>query len=198
MGSTRVQRSLALLWQILLDCLSLQIGFRQCGHRCGVAESYVRELLSMAGNVGCLRRLVGEMVFLFARHPVFADEASLLARQMLLPLASAIRTPTAAKTSLELSFRSGAPTDSAPVGIGSTLLALTAAATIAAVLSTAASAHAAGCTPNHELYRIVPEYRVVLLDGSNIKRVMFVDWKDERLSMWKPGHNITFCPDDDS
>jgi hypothetical protein len=24
---------------------------------------------------------------------------------------------------------------------------------------------------------------------------MFVDWKDERLSTWKPGHNITFCPD---
>jgi hypothetical protein len=57
-------------------------------------------------------------------------------------------------------------------------------------------AHAEGCTPNHELYRIVPEYRAVLLDGGNIKRVMFVDWKDERLSTWKPGHNITFCPDE--
>jgi hypothetical protein len=49
-------------------------------------------------------------------------------------------------------------------------------------------------TPNHELYRIVPEYRAVL-DGGDIKRVMFVDGKDERLSTWKPGHNITFCPD---
>jgi hypothetical protein len=58
-------------------------------------------------------------------------------------------------------------------------------------------AHAEGCTPNHELYRIVPEYRAVLLDGGDIKRVMFVDWKDERLSTWKPGHNITFCPDQD-
>jgi hypothetical protein len=57
-------------------------------------------------------------------------------------------------------------------------------------------AHAEGCTPNHELYRIVPEYRAVLLDGGDIKRVMFVDWKDERLNTWKPGHNITFCPDD--
>jgi hypothetical protein len=56
-------------------------------------------------------------------------------------------------------------------------------------------AHAEGCTPNHELYRIVPEHRAVLLDGNEIKRVMFVDWKDERLSTWKPGHNITFCPD---
>jgi hypothetical protein len=58
-------------------------------------------------------------------------------------------------------------------------------------------AHAQGCTANHELYRIVPEYRAILLDGGAIKRVMFVDWKDERLSTWKPGHNITFCPDQD-
>jgi hypothetical protein len=57
-------------------------------------------------------------------------------------------------------------------------------------------AHAEGCTPNHDLYRIVPEYRAVLLDGGDIKRVMFVDWEDERLNTWKPGHNITFCPDD--
>jgi hypothetical protein len=70
------------------------------------------------------------------------------------------------------------------------------AATIAAVLLTATGAHAAGCTPNHELYRIVPEHRAVLLDGGNIIRVMFVDWKDERLSTWKPGHNVTFCPED--
>ena len=67
---------------------------------------------------------------------------------------------------------------------------------IATVLLTATGAHAEGCTPNHELYRIVPEYRAVLLDGGDIKRVMFVDWKDERLSSWKPGHNITFCPDE--
>jgi hypothetical protein len=72
----------------------------------------------------------------------------------------------------------------------------TTTATIAAVLLTAAGAHADGCTRNHELYRIVPEYRAVLLDGGNIKRVMFVDWKDERLGTWKPSHNITFCPDE--
>jgi hypothetical protein len=68
---------------------------------------------------------------------------------------------------------------------------------IAAVLLTATGAHAEGCTRNHELYRIVHEHRAVLLDGGNIKRVMFVDWQDERLKTWKPGHNITFCPDED-
>jgi hypothetical protein len=62
--------------------------------------------------------------------------------------------------------------------------------------SCVSESHAEGCTPNHERYRIVPEYRAVLLDGGDIKRVMFVDWKDERLSTWKPGHNITFCPDE--
>jgi hypothetical protein len=67
--------------------------------------------------------------------------------------------------------------------------------TVVASLSAIAAAHAEQCTPNHELYRIVPEHRAVLLDGGNIIRVMFVDWKDERLSTWKPGHNITFCPD---
>jgi hypothetical protein len=61
--------------------------------------------------------------------------------------------------------------------------------------SFASEARAEGCTQNHELYRIVPEYRAVLLDGGDIKRGMFVDGKDERLSTWKPGHNITFCPD---
>ena len=35
-----------------------------------------------------------------------------------------------------------------------------------------------------------------MLDGGDIKRVMYVDWKDERLKTWKPGHNITFCPDE--
>ena len=52
---------------------------------------------------------------------------------------------------------------------------------IAAVLLTATRAYAEGCTRNHELYRIVPEYRAVLLDGGSIKRVMFVEWHDERL-----------------
>jgi hypothetical protein len=65
-----------------------------------------------------------------------------------------------------------------------------------ALTVTTAGAHAQGCSPNHELYRIVPEYRAIILDGGNIKRVMFVDWKDERLKIWKPGHNITFCPDE--
>jgi hypothetical protein len=68
---------------------------------------------------------------------------------------------------------------------------------IAAILLTCIEAHAEGCTPNHELYRIVPEYRAILLDGGNIERVMFVDAKDERLSTWKPDNNITFCPDED-
>jgi hypothetical protein len=58
-------------------------------------------------------------------------------------------------------------------------------------------AYAEGCTPNHELSRIVPEYRAIELDGGEIKRVMSVDPHDERLSTWKPGHNITFCPDKD-
>jgi hypothetical protein len=35
-----------------------------------------------------------------------------------------------------------------------------------------------------------------MLDGGDIKRVMFVDWQDERLKNWKPGHNITYCPNE--
>ena len=35
-----------------------------------------------------------------------------------------------------------------------------------------------------------------MLDGGEIKRGMFVDEKDERLTSWKPGHNITYCPDE--
>jgi hypothetical protein len=65
-----------------------------------------------------------------------------------------------------------------------------------ALIITTAGAQAQGCTPNHELYRIVPEYRAIMLDGGEIKRVMFVDPKDERLTLWKPGHNITYCPDE--
>lgn len=64
------------------------------------------------------------------------------------------------------------------------------------LIITTAGAQAQGCTPNHELYRIVPEYRAIMLDGGEIKRVMFVDSKDERLKLWKPGHNITYCPDE--
>lgn len=67
---------------------------------------------------------------------------------------------------------------------------------VAVLLIATAGAHAQECTRDHELSRIVPEYRAVVLDGGAIKRVMFVDWKDERLSTWKPGHNITFCPDE--
>ncbi len=67
---------------------------------------------------------------------------------------------------------------------------------VAVLLIASAGAHAQQCTRNHELYRIVPEYRAVLLDGGEIKRVMFTGQKDERLSTWKPGHNITFCPDE--
>jgi hypothetical protein len=75
--------------------------------------------------------------------------------------------------------------------------AITMTTTVVAVLLIAsAGAHAQQCTRNHELYRIVPQYRAVMLDGGEIKRVMFVDSKDERLSTWKPWHNITFCPDE--
>jgi hypothetical protein len=42
---------------------------------------------------------------------------------------------------------------------------------IAAGLMTTTGARAEGCTPNHELHRIVPEYRAVVLDGGDIKRV---------------------------
>jgi hypothetical protein len=72
----------------------------------------------------------------------------------------------------------------------------TLALSIAALALLATSAHAQGCTRNHELSRIVPEYRTIMLDGNDIKRVMYVDWKDERLTTWKPGHNITYCPDE--
>ena len=71
-----------------------------------------------------LRRQVGEIVFLLSRHPVFADEPSLVAGQMLLalipdPLRWSVGDPHAdsSKTSLELSFRAGAPTDGVPFGI---------------------------------------------------------------------------------
>src|ERR1700736_3569774 len=65
-----------------------------------------------------LHRQVGEIVFLLSRHPVFADQPSLIPRQMLLtlvpyPLRWSVGDPHAdsSKTSLELSFRAGAPTD---------------------------------------------------------------------------------------
>ena len=67
---------------------------------------------------------------------------------------------------------------------------------LVALLITTAAAQAQQCTPNHELYRIVPEHRAIMLDGGEIKRVMFVDEKDARLTSWKPGHNITYCPDE--
>jgi hypothetical protein len=68
--------------------------------------------------------------------------------------------------------------------------------TLIALIITTAGARAQGCTQNHELYRIVPEHRAIMLDGGDIKRVMYVDWKDERLTLWKPGHNITYCRDE--
>jgi hypothetical protein len=68
--------------------------------------------------------------------------------------------------------------------------------TLIALIITTAGAQAQGCTQNHELYRIVPEHRAIMLDGGDTKRVMFVDSKDERLNLWKPGHNITYCPDE--
>src|SRR5262249_46565522 len=78
---------------------------------------------------------------------------------------------------------------------GEEMRALVCSALMALTITTA-GAQAQGCTRNHELYRIVPEYRAITLDGGDIKRVMFVDWQDERLKIWKPGHNITSCPDD--
>jgi hypothetical protein len=36
-----------------------------------------------------------------------------------------------------------------------------------------------------------------MLDGGNINREMYVDFADERLKTWKPGNNITYCPDED-
>ena len=69
---------------------------------------------------------VGEIVFLLPRHPVFADEPSLVAGQMLLtlvadPLWRAVGYPHAdrSKTSLELSFRAGARPDGAPTSMSS-------------------------------------------------------------------------------
>src|SRR5262249_34422565 len=77
------------------------------------------------GAQASLRRQIGEIVFSLSRHPVFADEPSLVPRQMLLalipdPLRWSVCDPHAgrSKTSLELSFRAGAPTDGAPFGIG--------------------------------------------------------------------------------
>jgi hypothetical protein len=71
-----------------------------------------------------------------------------------------------------------------------------AALALVALIITTTGAQAQGCTRDHELYRIVPEHRAILLDGGEIKRVMFIDPKDERLKTWKPGHNITYCPDE--
>src|SRR5262249_61649994 len=72
-----------------------------------------------------LLRQVGEIEFLLSRHSVFADQPSLVAGQMLLPLIPdplrrSVGNPHAdsGKPSLELSFRAGAPTNDAPFGIG--------------------------------------------------------------------------------
>ena len=72
-----------------------------------------------------LRRQVGEIVLLFPRHPMLADEPGLVARQMLLtlvpdPLRRSVGNPHAdgGEASLELSFCSDAPTDVPPWGVG--------------------------------------------------------------------------------
>src|SRR6516162_3663020 len=72
---------------------------------------------------------VGEIVFLLSRHPVFADEPSLVPGQMLLalvpdPLWWSVGDPypDSGETSLELSFRAGAPTNGAPFGGGQHIL----------------------------------------------------------------------------
>src|SRR5262245_41516611 len=100
------------------------------------AEFFFQLLVSLFANPSCLdggcqepqfglRRQVGEIVFLLSRHPVFADQPSLIAGQMLLalvpdPLRSSVGDPHAdsSKPSLELSFRAGAPTDGEPFGFG--------------------------------------------------------------------------------
>src|SRR6516225_7483731 len=76
-----------------------------------------------------LRRQVGKIVFLLSRDPVFADEPSPVAGQMLLalvpdPLRWSVGDPhpDRGETSLELSFRAGAPTDGAPSGVGQHIL----------------------------------------------------------------------------
>src|SRR5262249_35562475 len=99
-------------------------------------EFFFQLLVSLLANPSCLDggrqgaqvglcRQVGEIVFLLSRHPVFADEPSLLPGQMLLtlvpnPLRWSVGDPHAnsSKTSLELSFRAGTPTDSVPFDMG--------------------------------------------------------------------------------
>ena len=72
-----------------------------------------------------LCRQIGEIVFLLSRQPMFADEPGLVPWQMLLtlvpdPLRRSVGYPHAhsSKTSLELSFRAGAPNDGVPFGMG--------------------------------------------------------------------------------
>src|SRR5258706_15201069 len=72
-----------------------------------------------------LRWQVGEIVFLLSRHPVFADEPSLVPWQMLLALVSdplrwsvCYAHTDGGETSLELPLGAGAPTDVLPGGVG--------------------------------------------------------------------------------
>src|ERR1700731_1626341 len=69
------------------------------------------------------RRQIGEVIFFLSRHPMFADEPSFLARQMLLtlvpdPLWWSVGDPDAdsSKPSLELALCSGTPADGLPFG----------------------------------------------------------------------------------
>src|SRR5256884_6207436 len=80
---------------------------------------------SRQGAKVSLRRQVGEIVFLLPRHSVFADEPSLVPWQMLLalvpdPLRWSVGDPQAdsSKQSLDISFRTGEPTDDMPFCIG--------------------------------------------------------------------------------
>src|SRR5438445_4556616 len=72
-----------------------------------------------------LRWQVGEIVFLLSRHPVFADEPSLVAWQMLLTLVPdplrwsvGYADTDSGKAGFELAFRPGSPAHSLPLGIG--------------------------------------------------------------------------------
>jgi hypothetical protein len=52
-GGDFVRRKLALLWQIYSRCLSLQIHFLQCGHRCGGSWAMSSRMAwRTAGKVG--------------------------------------------------------------------------------------------------------------------------------------------------
>src|SRR5262245_49963841 len=97
-------------------------------------EFFFQLLMCLLANPSCLDsgrrgsqislcRQIGEIVFLLSRHPVFADEPSLVTWQMLLalildPLLRAIGDPHAdgGETGFELAFCASAPANGPPFG----------------------------------------------------------------------------------